>query len=59
MLEVAFVLSKEAKYRIKNAKRSELKAIDDAVSLLAGFQIITFRKASFVHRFIERMGGRR
>lgn len=53
------MLSKEAKYRLKNAKRSELKAVSDAVSLLAGFQIITIRRASLIDRYLERMGGRR
>jgi hypothetical protein len=58
-VKVVLVLSKEAKYRLKNAKRSELKAIGDAVSLLAAYQILTIRRASVIDRFIERMGGRR
>lgn len=52
-------ISKAAKDRLKRAKRVQLKAISDAVDLLASFEIITMRKASEVDRFIERQGGRR
>jgi len=52
-------LSKAAKNRLKRAKRAQLKAISDAVDLLASFEIITMRRAAEVDRFIERQGGRR
>tara|TARA_R100000773_G_C4207214_1_gene107756 strand:- start:932 stop:1096 length:165 start_codon:yes stop_codon:yes gene_type:complete len=53
------MLSKQAKFRIKHAKRSQLKALSDAVDMLANFEVITIKKASAVDRFIEKHGGRR
>jgi len=53
------MLSKMAKFRIQNAKKSQLKAISDAVDLMASMDLITIKRATVIDRYLSTHGGRK
>ena len=49
------MLSKEAKFRLKNAKKSQLNDISNAVDVLSRYNLITIKRASAIDRAIDKM----
>lgn len=47
------MLSKMAKFRLKNAKKSQLKDISAAVDVLVRYDLITIKRATAIDRLIE------